>query len=211
MAGKLKQLEYQFYHNLEILGAGEPYTATNGNQRYATSICKCLLCGVIKTMRNSSIRAGRTQSCGCSHDEIVSKYKYSILCPDLFSIWRNMIARCYDPANLKFNDYGGRGIEVCRYWHNFDNFAVDVYPKPSATHSLDRYPNNNGNYDRTNWRWATSTEQGNNKRNNVNLTIDNKTQTVSQWSRETGINGETISNRLKSGLSHEQAVFKGYK
>lgn len=81
-----------------------------------------------------------------------------------YNCWRNMIARCSDPDHSLFSYYGGRGIVVCDRWlSSFPAFLLDVGPKPSAELSLDRI-NNNGNYEPGNCRWATRSQQIQNRR-----------------------------------------------
>jgi hypothetical protein len=96
----------------------------------------------------------------------------------LYHTWLHMIARCEDPNNDSFKDYGERGIRVCERWHDFNTFVSDLGPRPDG-YTLDRV-DNNGNYEPSNCRWATTTEQALNRRANArikelpNLTIDNK-------------------------------------
>lgn len=42
----------------------------------------------------------------------------------LYSIWNNMINRCYCESHEAYPNYGGRGIGVCTEWHSFLGFAV---------------------------------------------------------------------------------------
>src|SRR5436189_10804 len=77
--------------------------------------------------------------------------------------WTSMLNRCKD-LNNKY--YGGVGVTVCERWQDFNAFFADVGPKPTSDHSLDRWPNPAGNYEPGNVRWATKTEQADNKRIN---------------------------------------------
>jgi hypothetical protein len=84
----------------------------------------------------------------------------------------------------------------------FTNYYSDMGPRPSPKHSIDRI-DNNGNYCPENCRWATQTEQNRNQRNNRLLTFNGKTQCVTAWAEETGINRDTIDKRLKLGWTVE--------
>lgn len=87
----------------------------------------------------------------------------------LYNTWYAMIDRCYSINHPSYRRYGGRGISVCDRWrNNLDNFIEDMGEKPSPTHSIDRI-NNNGNYEPSNCRWATMSEQQTNK-NTTKLT-----------------------------------------
>jgi len=86
-----------------------------------------------------------------------------------YSIWANMMARCYDINNQAFCNYGARGIKVCSRWWHFKNFVIDMGNKPSDTFTLDRINNNLG-YNKDNCKWSDRSEQNLNRRlfrNNV--------------------------------------------
>lgn len=82
-----------------------------------------------------------------------------------YAAWHSMKVRCFDPKMPAYKNYGGRGITVCERWaRSFPLFLADIGLRPSPQHSLDRYPNNDGDYEPGNVRWATRKQQEANKR-----------------------------------------------
>lgn len=123
-----------------------------------------------------------------------------------WEIWCGMIQRTTNPKAVGYPNYGGRGIKVCPRWRKFKLFLKDMGPRPSPDHSLDRYPDNDGNYEKSNCRWATLIEQHNNTRVNRRIAFNGKTQTVMQWAREYGLTKDVLFGRLYAGWSIERAL-----
>lgn len=117
-----------------------------------------------------------------------------------------MIERCEKEYSVVYKHYGGRGIAVCDEWHDFSAFmewALNNGYSESLT--IDRIDNNKG-YSPDNCKWATMTEQANNKRNNVRITVNGETMTINQWARALGINRTAIKSRLKNGVEKSKAI-----
>ena len=129
--------------------------------------CKCD-CGNLTQAVSSELKSGRKRSCGCLHSEVVSETsakhghtrnkKFS---PTYIS-WASMLTRCKNKNASNFKHYGGRGISVCGRWESFENFLEDMGERPEGK-SIDRI-NVNGNYEPSNCKWATQTEQVANRR-----------------------------------------------
>lgn len=124
-----------------------------------------------------------------------------------YGVWAGMLSRCYSKNRACYKDYGGRGITVCDRWRNsFKAFLEDMKKRPSLKHSIDRWPNNDGNYEPGNCRWATPEEQHNNTRSNRLLTFEGQTMTLSQWANKKGISKSGLRYRLNGGMSVGEAL-----
>jgi len=119
--------------------------------------------------------------------------------------WKMMRNRCTNPNDPKFKNHGGRGITVCDEWMNsFETFSSDMGERPS-NYSIDRIDNNKG-YFKENCKWSSMTEQNNNKTNNVLLTHNGMTMTVSQWAVYLNMNVHTLFWRIKRKWSIEKTL-----
>lgn len=112
-----------------------------------------------------------------------------------------MKTRCSNPAFNAYAYYGGRGIAVCPRWaDSFEAFLEDMGPRPTPLHTIER-DDTNGNYEKSNCRWATRREQANNKRNNHRVEIDGTVRTVAQWAEVAGLTESGFRGRLRRGLT----------
>lgn len=171
-----------------------------GNGRYQ---CRCD-CGIEVTVFTSNLSTAHTQSCGCLASELKSARNFVHGKTDTreYRIWTNMKTRCLNSKNEAFPQYGGRGIKICHEWVNdFGAFLRDMGPCPKGM-TLERLENNNG-YDPGNCAWRSYQDQQNNRRDNVLIQWQGRTQTASQWSRETGVPAKSIRYRLRVGMALE--------
>src|ERR1700743_836023 len=102
--------------------------------------------------------------------------------------WSALIKRCTNPSHERYCDYGGKGVLVCDRWRDsFANFLQDMGLKPSPAHTLDRFPQKEGNYEPGNCRWATTKEQNRNRKSNVYLEFEGERLVKVDWAKRLGI------------------------
>lgn len=143
--------------------------------------CRCD-CGNITKVTAGHLKSGATISCGCLQKQRTKEAKVmhghagNGRVSPTYRAWKAMKERCDNPNTRNYSDYGGRGIKYCERWKSFENFLADMGEVPKGL-SLDRFPDNNGNYCPENCRFATTKEQNNNKRNNRHITFRKKSGT----------------------------------
>ena len=161
-------------------------------------LCICI-CGQQRKVLAKNLTNGRSKSCGCRktyRQRLHMKVQgMSATKKREYTIWYNMIQRCYNHTHKNYHQYGGRGITVCYRWHSFFNFLLDIGEKPSRELSLERIDNNN-NYFKENCKWATRREQARNRRTNRLLTFNGQTKTLIEWAEVTNLPPYMIRNRL---------------
>jgi hypothetical protein len=174
-------------------------------------LCKCE-CGNEKEITGGDLRSGKVHSCGCYKIEKVTNENITHGLNDhrLYSIYHNMISRCYNEKIDTYELYGGRGIKICNEWLNKENGFINFY-KWSIQNgyteflTLDRM-NVNGNYTPDNCRWATNQQQSNNKRSNHYVEMDGEIKTLSEWCEIFNISYKTVQSRLQTGWEEIKAI-----
>src|SRR3990167_4007614 len=149
-------------HRFERLLALSPIMG-GGRSRW---LCLCE-CGNQKEIEKRLLTSGKSRSCGCLHSEMLAARSttHGASKTRTYRIWNGMIGRCANQNHHAYSRYGGNGVVVCDRWLSFENFLADMGEAPHGL-SIDRYPNNGGNYEPGNCRWATLVEQANNKTTN---------------------------------------------
>lgn len=125
-----------------------------------------------------------------------------------YNTWVRMIIRCENPDDRYYHRYGGRGISVCRRWRaSFLNFLTDMGTRPPGMDSIER-KDNDGNYCKSNCRWATHKDQARNRSSNRLITAFGTTKTLQEWAEEVRKNPMSILKRLLRGWHPETALTK---
>ena len=206
--GRTRQLERALiapgsrFGRLVVIGPG-PHA--NTAKAHPQSVCACD-CGETAVIQNRRLRSGGTKSCGCFRRERAAGLMrtHGIHSTGAYKSWSDMMKRCYDPNNISYANYGGRGIRVFERWHDCVAFREDVGERPEG-HSLDRIDSIR-DYEPGNVRWATRMTQNNNRRGVKRYSVLGEMLTVREMADRSGINHGTISDRLRRGTSPEEAM-----
>lgn len=177
----------------------------SSNPQMWNCVCDC---GSARKVAVRSLVTGKSTSCGCVRREFVGNlhrtHGYS-RGTRIYRIWCAMLTRCRNPNHNRADLYSGRGITVCERWLVFENFLADMGEPPAGT-SLDRFPNNDGNYEPGNCRWATPGEQSRNRRATIWVMRNGERCVLTDARQSAGIPQSTYSKWKKRLGSNEAAL-----
>lgn len=165
--GKYHDLTGMKFGRLTVVKLAEPSPQKKHRGKRWECVCDC---GNTTVARADSLKSKHkssgVKSCGCFQEESRRKAitKHGYCGTRLYSEWANMKSRCWYSSHQSYSNYGGRGITICDEWHDFEpfkNWALKNGYTDNLT--LDRI-NNDGNYEPSNCRWITASEQGHNVR-----------------------------------------------
>ena len=176
-----------------------------GSNRRGKSLwlCRCD-CGTERIISAETLRKGQSMSCGCLAKEINTTHGATDSIT--YTSWVQMIRRCHGSGEGAV--YKSRGIKVCDRWrYSFKAFVSDMGERASIAHSVGRI-DNDGDYEPTNCRWETKSEQANNRRTNHLITWNGETLTISQWEKRLGLPAKQLRTRLSQGWTFDRAVYE---
>ncbi|HYT43969.1 MAG TPA: hypothetical protein VEP90_16635 [Methylomirabilota bacterium] len=190
---------------------GDAPRGRNGKKRW---LCLCY-CGIKREVNQDSLKGRKSLSCGCLQKEAAARSgalntthgerRVGNTTPEYIA-WRSIKNRCNNPKSKDYKDWGDRGIHVYPQWRDsYETFLKDVGRKPYSNASLDRIDNSRG-YEPGNVRWTTMQTQNNNRRDNLLLTFQGRTQTAMDWAREIGLHRNAMYSRIKSGWPTERIL-----
>lgn len=160
-------------------------------------LCKC---GNTTEAYIGNVKSGKTLSCGCHRKSISPNLKHGLSEHPLYSVWENMISRCYNPNVKAYLNYGGRGVVMCDEWHydpeSFIKWGIENGWELGL--ELDKDIKGNGLlYSPETCKFVTTKENSNNRRVSKMVTYNGETYTLAQWADKIGISQSTLCIRLK--------------
>lgn len=211
--GKLIDLTGQRFGRWTVLYRAENRKGPDGRTLVHWR-CRCD-CGNERDVYGPRLRKGESLSCGCyNRDHQAELHRtHGKRGTRLYNVWCSMKQRCDDPNCKAFKDYGGRGITVCDEWNkSFDVFCEwacsNGYDEAAVRGecTLDRI-DVNGNYEPSNCRWIAQEVQNINRRNNVRITLQGETKTLSEWCEALNMPYSTVHFRIRYlGWDAEKAL-----
>lgn len=186
--------------------------------RVPKAIYSCI-CGNTKEIRESSVNAGVTKSCGCllAEQRPPSTTTHGLSKHPIYRVWNGMKDRCYREKSDDYPDYGGRGVIVCDEWKDdfmaFYNWAICNGWKKGLQIDKDLKAKEMNLpapliYSPEWCRFVTPADNSNGRRSNRVIEYKGERRSLSEWSKLIGLNRITLRGRLeRNGWVLDDAIF----
>lgn len=198
----MRDLTGETFSRLTVISFAGLISKKSGRKRYWNCVCEC---GKEVLLGTNQLASGHTRSCGCLHSEVTGALlrTHGLSGTSEHEKWKAAKGRCYNKNNRRYAQYGGRGIVMSDEWReNFPQFLADMGKCPPGL-TLDRR-DNDGPYSKENCRWATQTEQSNNRTKSVRVSAE---ETLPEMARRLGVNRQSLWHQyINKGLSLEDAI-----
>ena len=202
---KFKDLTNQKFNRLTVLKLAPKH------KNKIAWLCSCD-CGKTIIVLASNLTNNRTRSCGCLKMEKLLQRStiHNQRHTKIYEVWKTLKQRCFNPTNISYKNYGGRGITICEDWkNNFSSFyewsMKNGYKEGLSIDRID----NNGNYCPENCRWTDRLTQANNTRTNHFITFRNQTKTIAEWARHFNLPYSNILAKLQKNNYDSEKAFAG--
>lgn len=181
------------FGHLTVIDYAEDFIGKNGkhNTRFLCQ-CDCENHTILPVLAYS-LKNGHTSSCGCQ--KLLNSITHHLESHPLYNIYQNMKKRCYNKNMHGYENYGAKGIGICKEWYNPDNpndpekimqFVTDMEPGYSKGLTIERI-DRNLDYSKNNCRWTDKYVQANNKSNNVYGEFNGEKYTIGELARIYGV------------------------
>ena len=205
--GRFIDMTGERYGRLVVLRRADDYIVPKTGKHQTMWECVCD-CGRNVVTARTPLVSGAVISCGCAGREnrMRAIVKHGGTGSRLYNIWLDMRHRCTIPGSTRYDNYGGRGINVCEEWNDFATFRFWAESSGyNDTLSIDRV-DVNGDYCPENCRWTDILSQNNNTTRNVKIALGGEEMTIGQWARRLGISYNTMYGRIKLGWPEDRLL-----
>lgn len=114
-----------------------------------------------------------------------------------------MKRRCFNPGDVGYQNYGGRGITVCEAWLDFKTFYDWAITRWAPTLTIERVDNSLG-YSPENCTFVTREENLENRRCTIWTTHKGERISCSALVKHLGARYHLVAMRLKRGMSGDE-------
>lgn len=181
--------------------------------------CKCE-CGIERVVSDSGLKKHRaSMSCGCLGRKLKSKWVNPSLYPKqsflstsevpFYSMRTQLIHKCYNPKWETYSKFGAIGYTVCDLWRNDARAMYEWALKNGWQASKCIYlEKGKKEFNPETARIISESEMRSiiGKRGGIYVKIGKRTKNLKDWAKEKNISRSSITNRVKSGMDHLDAI-----